>query len=263
MLLKDMPLCCDNHCFQINSYTGAGVRIFKIMYLVTYSAALIALMACASVANGEDSTPLRTKDDPEVFAPAWKVGQWWRIRKTNTLGQPPRMYLRRVAEVRENGYVVEIVDETTSTTSVSLVSKDINGITNSVEGYPKPQMVSETLPDNGMLQFPIKVGSRWERSYLLVSKGSTKLPASITGTADRVLDLDTKLPTIIRGAVDRAVDLDTPLGRLRTYQINLWWKSDGSVPYQATCMYQPDIGWCAEYRSGLETSRVIEVGNGK
>lgn len=234
------------------------------MHLVNYSAALIALFAfSASVAHGENSALHRTKNDSEVFAPVWKVGQWWRIHKASTLGQPPRVYLRRVAEVCQDGYVVEIVDETTGTTSVSLVSKDINGISNSVEGYPKPKMLSETLPNNGMFEFPIKVGSRWEHSYLLVSKGSTKLPANITGTADRTLDLDTKLPTIIRGAVDRTVDLDTPLGRLRTYQINLWWQSDGTVPYQATCMYLPDIGWCAEYRSGLETSRVIEAGVGK
>lgn len=232
------------------------------MHLVSYSAALLFALA-ASIAHGEETTPQRTKDYSEVFAPVWKVGQWWRIQKTNTLGQPPRIYLRRVAEARQDGYVVEIVDETSNTASVSLVSKDISSISNSVDGYPKPQMLSESRPDNGMFRFPIKVGSRWEHSYLAVSKGSAKLPAAITGTVDRVLDLDTKLPTIIRGAVDRTVELETPLGRLRTYQINLWWKSDGAVPYQATCMYLPDIGWCAEYRSGLETSRVIEVGGGK
>lgn len=234
------------------------------MHLVSHFATLVSLVALiASIAHGQESAPHRTKADLEVFAPVWKVGQWWRIQKTNTLGHPPRVYLRRVVEVRQDGYVVEIVDETANTTSVSLVSKDISGISNSVDGYPKPQMLSESLPDNGMFRFPIKVGSRWEHSYLLVSKGSTKLSPAITGTVERTLDLDTKLPTIIRGAVDRTVELETPLGRLETYQINLWWKSDGAVPYQATCMYLPDISWCAEYRSGLETSRVIEVGGGK
>lgn len=234
------------------------------MNLVTCSATLIALLALtASVAHGEESSPQRTKGDPEVLAPVWKVGQWWRIQQTNSLGHPPRVYLRRVAEVRHDGYVVETVDETSSTTRVSLVSKNISGISNSVDGYPKPQMLIESLPDNGMFRFPIKVGSRWEHSYLAVSKGSTKLSAAIPGTVERTVELDTKLPTIIRGTVDRTVDLETPLGRVRTFQINLWWKSDGAVPYQATCMYLPEIGFCVEYRSGLETSRVIEVGVGK
>lgn len=234
------------------------------MHLVSYFAALISLFAfAASAAHGEESPLQRTKGDPEVFAPVWKVGQWWRIQKTSTLGHPPRVYLRRVAEVRQDGYVVEIVDETANTTSVSLVSKDISGISNSVDGYPKPKMLSESLPDNGMFRFPIKVGSRWEHSYLLVSRGSAKFAAAITGTVERTLELDTKLPTIIRGAVDRTVELETPLGRVKTYQIDLWWKSDGAVPYQATCMYLPDIGSCVEYRSGLETSRVMEIGGGK
>lgn len=234
------------------------------MHLISHSAALIWLSALTTcIAHAEESVPQGTKGGPEVFAPEWKVGQWWRIQKTNTLGQPPRVFLRRVAEVRQNGYVVEIVDETTNTTSVSLLSKGINSISNSVDGYPKPQMLSEALPDNGMFRFPIKIGLRWEHSYLAVSKGSAKLSAAITGTVERTIDLDTKLPTIIRGAVDRMVELETPLGRFNTYQINLWWKSEGAVPYQATCMYLPDIGWCAEYRSGLETSRVIEVGGGK
>ena len=168
--------------------------------------------------------------------------------------------MRRVAQVRQDGYVVEIVDETSGITSVIVVSKNLNFITNSVEGYPKPQMLSEALPDNGRIKFPLKVGSRWEHSYLAVSKGTTKFPASITGTVERTLDLDTRLPTIIRGAVDRVVELDTLLGRASTYQINLWWKSEGTVPYQETCMYLSDIGWCAEYRSGFDTAKVVEVG---
>lgn len=215
------------------------------MHLASYFAALLLLLGlAASMAHAQGAAP-PTKDEAEVVAPIWKVGQWWRIQKVNTLGQPPRTYLRRIAEARQDGYIVEIVDETAGTTRVSLVSKDINGISNAVEGYPRPQMVIETRPDNGMFQFPIKVGSRWERSYLLIN------------------DQNTKLPTVIRGEVNRIVDFDTPLGRFKTYQINLWWKSEGAVPYQATCMYLPDIGWCAEYRSGLETSRVIEVGVGK
>jgi len=234
------------------------------MHLVNRSTALMALFVfCASIAYGGDSTPSNTKEDSEVLAPLWKVGQWWRIQKTNTLGHPPRIYLRRVIEARQNGYVVEITDETNSTTRVSLVSKDINTISNSIEGYPKPQILSETLPDNGMFRFPIKIGSRWEDSYLQISKGRTKFPVTATGTVERTVDLDTKLTTVIRGMVERMVELETPWGRLKTYQINLWWKSEGAVPYQATCMYLPEIGWCAEYRSGLETSRVIEVGIGK
>ena len=177
----------------------------------------------------------------EVPAPMRTVGQWWRLSVTSTLDQKPRIFVHRVVDVRGDSYVLRIANEVSGAVTTRLVSKELNGISNAVGGYPAPTMIIETWPDDGRFQFPLKVGSRWERRYVLSNDGNVRLP------------------TIVRGQVTRTVELDTAFGRLKTYQIEIWSQSDGAVAYQETCMYLPEIGQCAEHRSGLQTVRVIET----
>ncbi len=190
------------------------------------------------------STPTRQGDveDIEVPAPAWTVGQWWRLRVTSILSQQPRKYVNRVLEARSDGYVVQTVNEMSGAITTRLFSKDTNGISNAVDGYPVPSMIIETRPDDGRFNFPMKVGARWEHRYVLSNDGNVRLP------------------TVVRGRVDRTVELDTAFGRLKTYQIEVWSQSEDSVANQETCMYLPAIGQCVEYRAGVQTTRVIAVG---
>ena len=219
----------------------------KFVAVFALTSLFLAISHGAALAQNQPAGMLVTNlDDGTVSAPVWIVGQWWRLRVTNTLGHPPRIFIHHVVEVREGGYVVQVVQEPPSgKTSVHMVSKDTNFITNAVEGYPLPAMTIEERPHRGRLTFPFKNGSQWEGGYLLRNNN------------------DAGLSTVVRGRVAQTVDLDTAFGRVKTHQIEYWWQSEGSVPYQATCMYMLEIGRCVEYRVGLETVRVFEMGFAK
>ena len=201
-----------------------------------------ALWLCAFVGITYAANVRAEIDETEIHAPTRVVGQWWRISAENRLGQKPRTFVQRVLELRSENYVLQVKNETTGLVTTSLRSKELNGITNSIDGYQIPSMIIETRPNDGRFQFPFRVGSRWERQYVLSN------------------DSNVSLLTTVRGRVSRAVELDTAFGRVKAYQIEVWSQADGSVPEQETCMYLPKIGACVEYRAGLQITKVIEVG---